>query len=392
MQVQENFSDLFAPEVAPGDVVTPVPGPVWKVLLVDDEPDIHSVLHLALQDVVVEGMPLQLFDAQSANQARQILRDHPNIALILLDVVMETEQAGLDLVRYIRREMRDRIVQIVLLTGQPGYAPQRKVVADFEIDGYRLKSELTADKIFVSVYAALRTHKALRDLVAKRLELETMAQILREREERLRSVVETAPDAIILADEAGIIFGWNDGARNLFGYTREESIGRSFTMLVTAPLRTPALAELYNIRAGKVSDALQGHAVEAAGLHKNGSEIPIELVLGSWQTAIGRHFSAVVRDISERRRNEANLRLAASVYANSYEGIIVTDAKRAIVDVNPAFTRITGYSREDAIGKSPNLLSSGHHDSDFYAKLHKSLGEQDFWQGEIINRRKGGEF
>lgn len=126
---------------------------------------------------------------------------HPDIALILLDVVMETEQAGLALVRHIRQTLGNRIVQIVLVTGQPGYAPQREVIMDYEIDGSRLKSELSVDKIFVSVYVALRTYRALKDLAKRRAELVALVNSLQEKEERLRSVVETAPDAIHHPDQ-----------------------------------------------------------------------------------------------------------------------------------------------------------------------------------------------
>ena len=94
-----------------------------------------------------------------------------------------------------------------------------------------------------------------------------------------------------------------------------------------------------------------------------------------------------------RSLNEADtkLRLAASVFVNSYEGMIITDSRNVIIDVNPAFSRITGFSREESIGKTPKILTSGHHNSEFYANMRESLEIQDFWQGEIWNRRKNGD-
>jgi signal transduction histidine kinase len=178
--IQDEFSSLFAPEHDQPPVGAASGGPAWKVLLVDDEPDIHAVLRLALHDMVVEGLPLQLFDAHSAEEARGALAKHPDLALILLDVVMETEQAGLTLVRHVRRELGNRMMQIVLVTGQPGYASQREVITDYEINGYRLKSEMTADKIFVSVYGALRSFHALRELARKQEQLEALAETLRQ--------------------------------------------------------------------------------------------------------------------------------------------------------------------------------------------------------------------
>ncbi len=158
MMNQDEFLGLFAPEP---EIPPPSPAPAWKVLVVDDEPDIHAVVGLALQGMEACGRRLEILDANSAAEARQWLVALPDIALILLDVVMETEQAGLDLVRYVREDLGRHSVQIILLTGQPGYAPQREVIARHEIDGYRLKSELTADKIYFSVLTSLRTHSAM---------------------------------------------------------------------------------------------------------------------------------------------------------------------------------------------------------------------------------------
>ena len=390
MTDSDAFSDLFAPE--PESAARPDGSTVsaWKVLLVDDEKDIHAVLNLALRDMRVEGKPLQLLDAHSAAEAKKILAEHPDISLILLDVVMESELAGLNLVRHIRRDICNRMVQIVLVTGQPGYAPQREVVTDYEIDGYRLKSELTADKIFVSVYVALRTYKALRESEMQRQQVEAMAQVLSEKEQRLRSVVDTAPDAIIQADANGLVIGWNEGACHLFGYTAEEMLGQSVNRLMPQRLNHAHDLAMARLREGTPPHLL-GKVLELIGLRKGGSEFPIELVLGSWATSNGAHFSAVIRDVSERKRAESGLRLAASVYANSYEGIIICAPDKTIVDVNPAFTRITGYSRDEALGRTPKLLASGKHDAAFYQQMWSSIAEHDFWQGEVCNRRNNAE-
>jgi signal transduction histidine kinase len=175
---EDGFSALFAPEREAEPQGASPAADSWKVLVVDDEPDIHAVLRLAMQDMVVDGRRLHLIDAHSAAEARQALGAHPDIALILLDVVMETGRAGLDLVEHVRQELGNRLVRIVLVTGQPGYAPQREVVANYEIDGYRLKSELTADRIFVSVYAGLRAYRNLHEVVAQRAELDQYRQHL----------------------------------------------------------------------------------------------------------------------------------------------------------------------------------------------------------------------
>ena len=103
---------------------------------------------------------------------------------------------------------------------------------------------------------------------------------------------------------------------------------------------------------------------------------------------IAESFQQVISHLEENNRR---LSIAGSVFAHSYNSVVITDANKVIIDVNPAFTRLTGYSREETIGQTPKILASGRQDQDFYARMWKSLREHDFWQGEIWNRRKNGE-
>lgn len=152
---------LFSPAMV--QVAATTGGRPWQVLLVDDDEDIHAVIRLALQDVVIEGRPLSLLDALSTKEARATLAGHSDMALIVLDEVIESQQASLDLVRHVRDGLGNRSVQIVLSSGQPRYTAQREVLSAYAIDGYWLKSELSADRIFVAISAAIRTHRLLRD-------------------------------------------------------------------------------------------------------------------------------------------------------------------------------------------------------------------------------------
>lgn len=134
----------------------------WKVLLVDDEPAVHQVSRLILADLQFDGRGIELFSATSAAQARELLACESDLALVLLDVVMETDDAGLALVGHIREHRHDRLVQIVLRTGQPGMAPEREVVAHHEINGYWLKTDLTAQRLRTVVVSALRSYRLAR--------------------------------------------------------------------------------------------------------------------------------------------------------------------------------------------------------------------------------------
>jgi EAL domain-containing protein (putative c-di-GMP-specific phosphodiesterase class I)/DNA-binding NarL/FixJ family response regulator len=136
----------------------------WTVLLVDDDPEIHEVTRMVLADATFANRPIGLASAFSAAEAKAYLATHPDTALILLDVVMEADHAGLELVRHTREIIRNRDVQIVLRTGQPGMAPERDVIVQYDINGYFLKTELTAQKLTSIVVAGLRAYQYIKAL------------------------------------------------------------------------------------------------------------------------------------------------------------------------------------------------------------------------------------
>ncbi|MEO8170486.1 MAG: PAS domain S-box protein, partial [Oxalobacteraceae bacterium] len=214
-------------------------------------------------------------------------------------------------------------------------------------------------------------------------------QELRDSEERYRAVTQSANDAIITADEAGHIVSWNRGAVAIFGYTHAEALGKPLTLLMPERYRHRHLAGMQRIQAGGASSII-GKTVELAGLRKDMSEFPLELLLAKCEVAAGWFMTGTIRDISMRKQHEAQLQLAAKVFEQSGEGITITDARRNIVMINHAFTTITGYSAAEAIGKNPRLLSSGHQDQDFYRAMWKSVNANGHWQGEVWNRRKNG--
>ncbi|MGH6926529.1 MAG: ATP-binding response regulator [Propylenella sp.] len=148
------------------------PAPSWKVAVVDDDPAVHTGTRFALQDFQLQGRQLRLLSARSAAEARELFRVNPDMAVILLDVVMETEGAGLELVEYVREELKNETVRIILRTGQPGQAPERRVIVDYDINDYKAKTELTAEKLFTALTAALRSYEQLLRLVETRRGLE----------------------------------------------------------------------------------------------------------------------------------------------------------------------------------------------------------------------------
>ncbi len=144
----------------------------WKVLIVDDEPEVHAVTKLALSDFSFQGKNLEFISAYSGAEAKKLIEEHHDAAIILLDVVMESDDAGLIVARYIREELHNHYVRIILRTGQPGQAPERQVIVNYDINDYKSKTELTAQKLFTVIMSSLRSYRDILSIDNSRRGLE----------------------------------------------------------------------------------------------------------------------------------------------------------------------------------------------------------------------------
>ena len=188
----------------------------WKIAVIDDDAAVHEGTRFALSDYNLNGQTLEILSAYSAAEGRTLMRAHPDIAAVLLDVIMETDAAGLDLVEYIRNEIKNETVRIILRTGQPGQAPERRVIVQYDINDYKAKTELTADKLFTSLTAALRSYQQLERMVQTRRGLEIIidaASTLYDFKsmQRLAEGVLTQIASLLNVDCAGILVLRDDG-------------------------------------------------------------------------------------------------------------------------------------------------------------------------------------
>ena len=144
----------------------------WKILIVDDEPEVHTVTKLVLNDFSLDGKTIEFISANSGEEAKAMFREHRDIAVVLLDVVMETDDAGLQVANYVRNELDNHFTRIILRTGQPGQAPEKDVIINYDINDYKSKTELTAQKLFTVIIAALRSFRDIMVIEENRAGLE----------------------------------------------------------------------------------------------------------------------------------------------------------------------------------------------------------------------------
>ena len=242
----------------------------WLVLVVDDDPEVHSVTRLCYSDFTHEGRTVRMISAHSASEARALLKGQAGVALVLLDVVMETESAGLDLARWIREELNNRAVRIVLRTGQPGQAPPRDVVSQYEIDDYRTKTEMTYERLHVLTVTALRTYRLLREQESRERQLAQYSDELErfahaashDLQTPLRTIVRFAQrlqdnyQAVLAGDGleyvSYVVQGTRDLQRLIEGLLDYTSVGRS-----SAPLESVALNDAVRAASAALSTEIE---------------------------------------------------------------------------------------------------------------------------------------
>ena len=168
-----------------------VAGNYWKIILVDDNAEVHQATKLILKRFTFEGKPLNLISASSGEEAKSLIENHPDTAVIVLDVVMETNDAGLRVAKYIREVLKNKLVRIVLRTGQPGEAPEESVILEYDINDYTTKATLTRSKFLTTMIAAIRSYRDVIEIEKSRQELAGLYTKLQEFNQNLEELIKT---------------------------------------------------------------------------------------------------------------------------------------------------------------------------------------------------------
>jgi diguanylate cyclase (GGDEF)-like protein/PAS domain S-box-containing protein len=304
----------------------------WKIIIVDDDLSVHQATKLALKNLEFDGKYLTFISAFSGEEAKQLIAVNPDVALVFLDVVMETNDAGLKIVKYIREELNNKLVRIILRTGQPGDAPEESVIVDYDINDYKLKVELTRQKLLVTAIATLRAYRDLviidssRQQIASlyatleiaRDNLEELVQIrtqeLQEEIEQRKKIEKTlrltqfsldrARDAVYFLNGNAQFFYVNEAACKTLGYSKEELL--EMTIHQIDPNLSP---EVWNSYWQEIKQK-QFYSLESIHYTKEGIHVPVEVNLNYLEFDEQEYNCAIARDISERKKIEIQLREA----------------------------------------------------------------------------------
>ena len=208
-----------------------------------------------------------------------------------------------------------------------------------------------------------------------------------EAKELLSSIVELSQDAIIAKNLQGILTSWNPAAERMYGYSATEALGQHVSILLPPERRAELDAIIERIQSGQAIENM-----ETQRLTKQGKLVDVSVSISPIKDATGQIVgaSAIARDITLRKRAEEQSQLQSAALEAAANAILITKNDGTVIWANPAFTTLTGYSREEVVGKNPRLLKSGQQPDSYYAEMWKTVSSGQVWQGEMVNRRKDG--
>lgn len=272
----------------------------FNVLIVDDEPDIHAAIKMSIKHETVLGSPINILSAYSKQEAAELIKNFAgDICLIFLDVIMETDNAGFELLAEIRESELHRQPQVVMVTGQAGLSSERDAARSHEINAYLPKSDLNPYRLVSILNTSIRNYVTI-----QKLELTTEklldAQVRQEETSAyIKSILDSISDALVVVNSRGVIVTINSAVTTIFGYTRSELIGEKVEILMPEPYASRHDQYLHSHKINGNYNII-GKGRELPAKKRNGQTFPMELTLTEFNNKGEALYIGLIRNISER--------------------------------------------------------------------------------------------
>lgn len=385
----------------------------WKLMVVDDDKSTHDVTSLVLDDFTYLGRKLEIIDGYSGADLRLLLEQHPDTEVLLLDVVMETENAGLEAVKYIRDELKNDFIRIILRTGQPGLAPENDIITEYDINDYKEKSDLTSLKLNTAVIVALRAYQDLQRMQRLATSNDTLEQLVKERTSELsetnarleQEIRQHSESEHRLAEAQRIAqignwewdlntdqMHWSDQTYRIL-HRNQTVIEPTYQSFISSchPDDTNAVSTAHRT----VLDDPEGFfSLEHRILTPDGS---IVYVCQQGELGLDAHgkpvrIAGTLQNVTERHEAIEAMRKLSVAVEQTADAIMITNRDGVIEYVNPAFETIAGYEKAEVVGKKPNILKSNMLNEAFYHRLWTTILKGEVFSDVIVNRRKDGSY
>ncbi|MFW2372128.1 MAG: EAL domain-containing protein [Gammaproteobacteria bacterium] len=394
-------------------------GSCWKIMIIDDEESVHDVSRMVLKNFSYKNRGLEFIHGYSGEQARELVKQHPDTAIVLLDVVMETDTAGLDTVKYIREQQQNKAVRIILRTGQPGQAPEHMVVRLYDINDYLEKSKLTSQYLETALITSLRsyddictiskltdTNDTLEALVkARTQDLSAANAMLQQQMKQQAQAHESLQRSEARLAEAQRIarighFEWSVVDDSMIWSQQVCSILQA-PVISGSHTRTEFLDFVVNDDRILVSKTME-QAIQKREpydiehcLQQVSGNIRYVRQQGDVSVDVDEEATRIVgtlQDVTERRLAEIEMRKLSMAVEQTADGIMITDRNGIIEYVNPAIAQMTGYAKDELIGQTPRILKSDKQSDVFYQRMWKTIQRGDVFNDVVINKHKNGHF
>ncbi|TAN73376.1 MAG: GGDEF domain-containing response regulator, partial [Magnetospirillum sp.] len=338
------------------------------VLVIEDNPGDARLVELYLRED--PSRPFKVAKAARLSEGLEVLQSQP-IDVVLLDLSLP-DSFGMETLARLRAASS---VPVVVLTGTADEALALQALRQGAQD-YLVKGQGDGELVRRAIRYAIGRSQADAEL--------------RGSEARFRALFDNAGTGVVLSTPTGEYVHCNPAFCAMVGYSDTELQALTYRD-ITHP---DDVGRHTDLRDAMMAGKRDSYDVTKRYIARDGHVIWAHLTVTAVRDSSGediRYTVAVVEDVTERKRLEDHMRLAATVFENTGEGLFITDDRRRIIHINPAFTDLTGFQLEDVLGKTPRVLSSGRHPPEFYDHMAETLAKTGKWQGEIWNRRKTGE-